>query len=215
MSGIKSLSILMLFALLMLGNRAFAATLWEKVNEYEAKQEYTKAINALIPAIRYSSKESKQYALFKTAKLQYNQRNHSEAIKTYKEILAINSHAADALLAITYPLQDIKKWSSSIKYLKMLIKIDPLNYDAHIQFAKVYQAKKKWPLLKALSRRMMDYRPSKYQAFIFLARAENATGNFTAARNAYLEVLSRAPNNKEANKYLILNKNNSNPVTPL
>lgn len=176
---------------------------WALSYSFEAKGNYSKAIQALSPVI---SKDSEQeFALLRIAWLKYLNRDYNASIRDYQRALEINQQSLDAMLGVSLPLLAQGRWREAEKAAEKVLELAPWNYYAHLRMLAASEGQAKWDALAERARILSARYPSDATALVYLARAEARRGNTVAALAAYQAVLARVPGHMESTSYIAAN----------
>ena len=179
--------------------------MWSLSYSLEAQGNYSKAIQALNPAVKEDPDH--EFARLRLAWLKYLNRDYNASIRDYERALAINEESLDAMLGVTLPLLAQGRWREAEKAAETVLAIAPWSYYGHLRLLVAKEGQGKWDALAERARELSQRFPADATALVYLARAEARRGNTDAALAAYRGVLVRVPGHIEATSYVSGNSN--------
>ena len=178
-------------------------SLWAQSYRLEKKRRYADAARVIAP-FRTRGPDM-EFAILRTAWLEYLQGRYNAAIRDYYTAIELNPHSIDARLGITLPLMAQKRWRETRDYLNGVLKYAPWNYTAHLRLLITNEAQRKWQRLANQAQSLSLRYPNDTSALVYLARAYAWQYKKARAKAVYARVLARIPGHLEASYYF---KNN-------
>jgi tetratricopeptide (TPR) repeat protein len=160
----------------------------------EAKKQYVEAgqsIEALAAA-------GNEFAQLRLAWLSYLQGKYEPAERAYAAIIERSPNAIEPRLGRMLPLMAAKRWDDAISEGQMVLNQSAWDYTAHVRLLACEEAKGEWDLVEKRATQLAANFPTDPTALVYVGRAKAFKGDKVAAREAYLQVLERAPGNAEA-----------------
>ncbi len=176
---------------------------WAQSYALEAKRNYAEAARVIAP-FRTRGPDM-EFAILRTAWLEYLRGNYNAAIRDYFTAIELNPHSIDARLGITLPLMAQKRWRETRDYLNGVLKYAPWNYTAHVRLLIANEAQRKWQRMTNQAHALTLRYPNDATALVYLARGYAWLGEKRKAKTVYTRILARIPGHLEATHYL---KNN-------
>ncbi len=173
---------------------------WAKSYRLETYGQYAQAAGVMESLIAQG--EERAFALLRLGWLNYLQGNHHDAIRNYQRALEINPQSFTARLGITLPLMAQRRWLEVKAQAEWLIARSPWHPTAHKRLLAAEQGLRSWRSLAKHAQDLSAHYPDDADALIYLARARAWLGEPEKAREAYVRLLRRYPENIEAKRYL-------------
>jgi tetratricopeptide (TPR) repeat protein len=173
--------------------------IWTQTFNLERQGEYAKAAAIIEPLL--NGDENREYVLLRYAWLAYQQRNHNDAVRYYKQALKINPASIDARLGLSLPLLAQSDWNTAEVYLRQIVTISPWNYTAHSRLFACEEGLQQWEQLASHADAFSRHYPGDATALVYLARAKHKIGDKVTANEVYQQVLIRMPTHIEAINY--------------
>ncbi len=173
---------------------------WAKSYRLEAHGKYAQAAGVM--ELLIAQGEERSFALLRLGWLNYLQGTHHDAIRNYQRALEINPQSFTARLGITLPLMAQKRWSEVKAHAEGLIALSPWHPTAHKRLLAAEQGLRSWRSLAKHARDLVAHYPDNADALVYLARAHVWLGEKNKAREAYVRLLRRFPQNIEGKRYL-------------
>ena len=191
----------LLLVIVTLSPQCFAdPAVWIESYTLEQKGEYDKAADILKPLTK--EPESAEFAIMRTAWLNYLNGNHGQSILNYRKSIKTNEESIEARVAILSPLAAQHRWKEVAVIATEVLDLSPWNYQAHLFLMQSRNNAGDWGKLKEQAINLTVKYPSSIDPWVFLARAHHHERHLEEAVKAYQQVLRRYPSNIEANIYL-------------
>jgi tetratricopeptide (TPR) repeat protein len=166
--------------------------------KFEARKQYAAAAKPLKPL----AEAGNEFASMRLAWLAHLEGKHEVAESGYREILERKPNSIEARLGLMLPLMALKRWDDAIAQGQMVLTQSAWDYVAHTRLLACEEALGQWEQVELHAQALSEAFPSDAKAFVYLARARHNKGDAEAAKEAYLQVLERAPANPEARSYM-------------
>jgi tetratricopeptide (TPR) repeat protein len=167
----------------------------------EARKQYAAAAQPL----KALAEAGNEFASMRLAWLAYLEGKHEIAERGYKELLERKPNIIDARLGLMLPLMALKRWDDAIAQGEMVLTQSAWDYVAHTRLLACHEALGQWEKVELHAKALSEAFPSDPTALVYLARAKVQKGDAPGAKDAYLQVLQRAPANPEANTFMVKN----------
>jgi tetratricopeptide (TPR) repeat protein len=166
------------------------------------KLETDKQFDASEQSIRPMADRGDEYALLRQAWLAYQAGNYKLSEARYSAIVGRNPSLVEARLGLMLPLMAQSRWKDAAAQAREVLAQNPGQYIAHVRLLRCEEAMKQWDVVEAHADQMAALYLSDSDILIAKARARAARRQVAAARDAYATVLTRTPDNEEAQLYL-------------
>ena len=173
---------------------------WQESYLLEAAGNYSQAAFPMEKILRESP--NNEYALLRSAWLNYLQGRYNEALRGYNLVLALNPKALDARLGLTLPLLAQQRWREAALESRKVLAVSAWDYTGNVRLMVSEEGERNWEELSRHASEMALRYPSEATPLVYLARAEAWLGNTKKAKSAYAQVLERIPTHPEAMAYL-------------
>jgi len=166
------------------------------------KQETDKQYDASEQSIRTLAEQGDEFAQLRQAWLAYNAGNYRLSIARYSAVVARNPSLVEARLGLMLPLMAQSRWREAAAQANVVLAQHPGQYIAHLRLLRCEEAMKQWDVVVAHADQLAPLYPSDPEVLLAKARALAARRQIADARTVYATVLTRAPENEEAQLYL-------------
>ncbi len=173
---------------------------WSESYRLEGLGRYAEAQAQIAPLA--TRQPVHEFALIRSAWLQYLQGSHTEAEALYQRALALNSRSIEAALGVMLPQMAQYRWADAIKTGRKVLASSPWDYTAHVRIMICEEATSRWDELAKHASEVSSRYPTDATLLVYWARAESALRNVRRARELYAQVIERVPGHAEATKYL-------------
>jgi hypothetical protein len=176
----------------------YAADVFAASYKLEAKKQYGDAAKSMEPL----AAKGNEFAQLRVAWLAYLQGKYDISEKAYAVVIERKPQAIEARLGRMLPLMAAKRWDDAIAEGNAVLALSAWDYAAHVRILACEEALGQWDGLEKHAIQLVAVFPSDATALVYLARARANKGDTTAAKEAYDQVLERAPSNAEAQAQL-------------
>ena len=184
----------------LVSHSSFAQEVWAESYRLELAGDYVAAARVLEPVLAADSDH--EFALMRTAWLDYLSGNYNESIRGYRRALELNAESLETKLGLTLPLLAQQRWREAAGVAQEVLAVAPWNYYAHERLMVAEEGLRQWQRLAEHAAAVAVRYPSDATALVYLARAQAQRGLDAEARAAYTAVLERFPDHEEAHAYL-------------
>ena len=160
----------------------------------EARKRYVEAAK---PMEALASKGN-EFAELRVAWLAYLQGKHDVSERAYAAVIERKPTAQEPRLGRMLPLMAAKRWDDAIAEGQAALVQSAWDYTAHVRLLACEEALGQWQVVETHATHLAAAFPSDATALLYLARAKAHKGDTAAAKEAYDQVLERAPTNAEA-----------------
>jgi len=164
----------------------------------EAKKQYAEAAKSMEPL----ATKGNDFAQLRVAWLAYLQGKYDISEKAYADVIERKPQAVEPRLGRMLPLMAAQRWDDAISEGNSVLTQSAWDYTAHIRVLACEEALGQWDVLEKHAIKLAAAFPSDAAALVYLARARANKGDKAAAKEAYDQVLERAPSNAEAQAQL-------------
>lgn len=172
---------------------------WSKSYQLEGQGKYAEALAALGESA--AGGEQEMLAL-RRGWLKYLQGWHEDALRDYRQAISLNGRSLEARLGLMLPLLALQRWPEAASQARLVLEQAPWNYLAATRLLAALEGQRDWPALASLASELAERYPSDATALVYLGRAHAALGRRDQAQKAYLRVLVRMPEHREAKQFL-------------
>ena len=197
----RTRSLLLPLAALALGASLPAAAADPQVAEafassykLEARKHYAEAAKPM----EALANKGNDFAQLRVAWLAYLQGKYDESERIYAAVIERKPSALEPRLGRMLPLMAAKRWDDAIAEGQAALTQSAWDYTAHVRVLACEEALGQWPVVETHAANLAAAFPSDATALVYLARAKAQKGDKAAAKEAYDQVLERAPTNAEA-----------------
>jgi tetratricopeptide (TPR) repeat protein len=166
--------------------------------KFEARKQYSAAAKPLMPL----AEAGNEFASMRVAWLAYLEGKHEVAERAYRELIERKPNIIEARLGLMLPLMALGRWDEAMAQGQMVLTQSTWDYIAHTRLLACEEALGQWERVEQHAQTLSEAFPSDTTALLYLARARHKRSDEAAAKEAYLQVLQRAPNNPEANTFI-------------
>jgi tetratricopeptide (TPR) repeat protein len=170
------------------------------------KLETDKQFDASEQSIRPLADRGDEFAQLRHAWLAYQAGNYKLSAARYTALLNRNPGLIEARLGLMLPLMAQSRWQEAATQARSVLAQYPGQYVANVRLLRCEEAMKQWDVVDAHASELATMFPSDADILIAKARARAAKRRVVEARDAYAVVLTRNPNNEEAQLYLKANR---------
>jgi Tfp pilus assembly protein PilF len=125
--------------------------------------------------------------------LHYLSKEYEQSVKFYQEAMRISDNSIEAMLGLTYPYSEMKKWESIKEiYLKIIDK-DQFNYTANLRLGQIYLNNEDYLNAKKYLEKVQNQYPSDYDANLSLGWTYYYLGNNSKANKLFSNALIANP----------------------
>jgi tetratricopeptide (TPR) repeat protein len=156
-------------------------------------------------SIQAFARQGDSFALMREAWLAYQMGNYRLSAARYEALLASQPDLVEARLGLMLPLMAQRRWQDAAAQARLVLARYPGQYTAEVRLLRCLEAMKQWDAVEQQASRLAAIYPSEADILIGLARARAGKRQVAAARDAYAVVLTRNPQNEEAQLYLKAN----------
>jgi tetratricopeptide (TPR) repeat protein len=160
----------------------------------EGRKQYVEAAK---PMEALASKGN-EFAQLRLAWLAYLQAKYDDSERIYAAVIERKPTALEPRLGRMLPLMAAKRWDDAIAEGQAALVQSAWDYTAHVRLLACEEALGQWDAVETHAANLAAVFPSDATALVYLARAKAIKGDKAAAREAYDQVLERAPANAEA-----------------
>jgi tetratricopeptide (TPR) repeat protein len=165
---------------------------------FEARKQYAAAAKPLVSL----AEAGNEFAALRLAWLAYLEGKHDVAERSYRELIERKPNSVEPRLGIMLPLMALGRWDEAIAQGQMVLLQSGWDYVAHTRLLACEEALGQWERVEQHALSLSEAFPSDTTALLYLARARQKRNDDAAAKEAYQQVLQRAPSNPEANSYM-------------
>jgi tetratricopeptide (TPR) repeat protein len=166
------------------------------------KLEAEKQFDAAEQSIRPLADRGDEFAQMRHAWLAYASGNYKLSVARYMALINRNPGLAEARLGLMLPLMAQSRWQDAATQAHLVLNQHPGQYVAHVRLLRCEEAMKQWGVVEVHADQLAALYPSDADILIAKARAQAARRQISGARDAYAVVLTRNPNNEEAQLYM-------------
>ena len=170
--------------------------------EYEAKKEYSSAVNVLKGVY-----DSKSYEInLRIGWLEYLAQQYEESVKYYQIAVNLMPGAIEPKFGIVYPLAALEKWDRVAEQYKDILAIDPQNTYANYRIGLSYYYKADFMTAYKYFEKVINLYPFDYYSNLMFAWSNYQLGKTNEAKAIFNKVLLISPADTSANSGLKLIK---------
>ncbi len=167
---------------------------------YEAKGDYKKAIEALMPV--YKAYPDGYAVNLRLGWLYYLLGKYSNSEYHYTKAVKVAPSSVEAKLGLTLPLMAQDRWSKVEETSYQILKIDYYNYYGNLRLSYALRNEGKFSLAEAVDRKMLLLYPTSVDFLLELALSLYGEGKYSSSKEILRNLLILSPNNKVAQEYL-------------
>lgn len=199
---------MMVLTILILSTKAIAQdynTLqiaFAKSITYETKAEYKNAIEAIKTVHSSNNYETNM----RLGWLNYLAGNNTDSETYYEKAALLMPASVEALWGLTYPLAELKKWSTLSGVYQKILKLDPKNTTANYRLGLSAYYSKDYITAKKYFDVVLGLYPMDYNALLMNGWTNYFIGKKTEAKILFNKVLMVAPTDSSAKEGLALLK---------
>jgi len=164
----------------------------EKDSQFDASEQ----------SIRMLADRGDDFAQLRQAWLAYQLGDYKLATARYSTIVTRYPNLVEARLGLMLPLMAQKRWQDAAVQARAVLSQYPGQYIAHLRLLRCEEAMQQWDVVDAHATEMIALYPSDPDILIAKARARAGRRQVNEARDAYAVVLTRKPDDEEAQLYL-------------
>jgi tetratricopeptide (TPR) repeat protein len=179
--------------------RAFTASVKE-----ETAKNYPRAIQSMLDII--DSHRSDYLVNLRLGWLYYLSRDYDNSVKYYQEAIRISDNSIDALLGITLPYAEMKKWDMVQDAYKSVLAKDKAHYTANLRMGQIYFNVANYVVAKKYFETAYENYPSDYEVNLYMGWTYYYLGSRSKAQQFFVNAMILNSNETSAAKGLELTK---------
>lgn len=179
--------------------RAFAASVQE-----ETAKNYPRAIQGMLD-IREAYRTD-YLVHVRLGWLYYLSKDYDTSVKYYQEAIRLSDQSIEALLGITLPYAELKKWDNVQETYKTILVKDKCNYTANLRMGQIFFNLGNYVMARKYFDTVLDNYPGDYEINLYAGWNYYYLGSRTKARLFFVNAVAVNAADTSARKGLDLTK---------